>query len=74
LARIFGDDYLFVAYNGDLSNKEVQVEAVRSGFMKFSAATTEDVVVRVYGDTAVVIKRRKQASTVAAEPPLLPRV
>ena len=66
LARIYGDDYLFVVYNGSLSTKEIQLESLRSGFMKFSAATTEDIAVRVYGDTAVVIKRRKQVATVGA--------
>ena len=66
LAGIFGDDTLFVIYNGALQwGKESQVESLRSGFMKFSAATLQDVIVRFYGDSAVVIKRRKQISTVA---------
>src|SRR5260370_40021342 len=44
--------------------------------MKFSAATIEDVVVRVYGDTAVAIKRRTQVATVGTRtnPGARPRV
>ena len=63
LGRIYGDDYLFVGFAGFLDNKEGQVEAIRTGFMKTSP-TTIDVSVRVYGDTAVVIRRRKQVATV----------
>ncbi len=76
VGRIYGDDYLFVAFNGNLENKESQLEAFRSGFMKFSAATIEDVVVRVYGDTAVAIKRRTQVATVGTRtnPGARPRV
>ena len=66
LDRILADDYLAVIYNGALQiNKESQVESLRSGFMKFSAATLQDVNVRLYGDSALVIKRRKQVATVA---------
>jgi len=64
LARIYGDDYLFVTYAGSVTNKEYQVEAFRSGFMRIPARTPEDVIVRVYGDTAVKITRRKQTATV----------
>jgi uncharacterized protein (TIGR02246 family) len=65
VARILSDDSLFVIYNGALQiNKDSQVESLRTGFMRFSAAAVQDVVVRVYGDSAVVIKRRKQVATV----------
>ena len=64
LDRIYGDDYLFVGYAGFLTNKEYQVEAFRSGFMRIPGRTPEDVIVRVYGDTAVTITGRKQTATV----------
>jgi len=64
LARFYGDDYLFVCYAGCLTNKEYQLEAFRSGFMRIPARTPEEVIVRVYGDTAVKITRRKQTATV----------
>jgi non-heme chloroperoxidase len=65
VARILSDDSLVVIYNGALQwGKDSQVESLRSGFMKFSAATVQDVRVRLYGDSAVVIKRRKQIATV----------
>lgn len=67
LARIYGDDYLFVTYAGTLTNKQYQLEAFRSGFMRIPARTPEEVMVRVYGDTALTITRRKQTATVAGQ-------
>jgi uncharacterized protein (TIGR02246 family) len=65
LARIFGDDFLFVTFSGGLTNKDYQVEAIRTGFFKNSSLTSGDVTVRVYGDMAVVVRHRNQVGSVA---------
>ena len=65
LARFYADDYLFVTYAGTLTNREYQLEAFRSGFMRIPVRTQEDVIVHIYGDTAVVISHRRQVATVA---------
>lgn len=53
--RLLADEYLFIQADGLVSNKAQNVEILRSPDFECQALTTDDVQVRVYGNTALVI-------------------
>lgn len=57
--RIFADDYTSTHSNGRVMTKAEEKAYVTSAISnsKFAAITTDDVKVRVYGDTAVITGR-----------------
>jgi ketosteroid isomerase-like protein len=57
LNRIIAEDFMLVEVNGNLLNREQDLEPVKSGDLKFQSLTTEDVKVFVYGETAIVTGR-----------------
>jgi FKBP-type peptidyl-prolyl cis-trans isomerase/ketosteroid isomerase-like protein len=54
LDRLLADDYITTSHDGTVGDKAMSIEHVKSGQMKIDSVTTEDVKVRVYGNTAVV--------------------
>lgn len=57
LDRLFAPDYVFVNPAGAIQNKHQRVEEVRSGDRKYELARYDEVVVHLYGSTAIVTAR-----------------
>jgi uncharacterized protein (TIGR02246 family) len=53
LDRLYADDFLGVGPSGTVRTKAQVIEDFTSGKLKFQTITTDDVQVRVYGNTAV---------------------
>ena len=53
LERIYADDFIGVGPSGTVRTKPQVISDFTSGDLKFQSITTDDVQVRVYGDTAV---------------------
>lgn len=56
-ARILADDFIFTGADGSVSDKKGEIERVRAGGLTFESGRSEDVRVKVYGNTAVVTGR-----------------
>jgi ketosteroid isomerase-like protein len=57
LDRSTADDYTIINANGQLSNKQQTLDAIKSGAIKVESNDLDDLNVRVYGNTAVVTGR-----------------
>jgi hypothetical protein len=55
--RILAADYVAITPLGQVTTKEETISARRSGQLRYEAMNITDMVVRVYGDTAVVTAR-----------------
>ena len=53
LERIYADDFIGVGPSGTVRTKPQVISDFTSGELKFQSITTDDVQVRVYGNTAV---------------------
>jgi ketosteroid isomerase-like protein len=61
--RLLADDYLFLQADGNVSNKAQNLAVLRDPAFACTAFTTEDVVVRVLGDAAVITGRAIMRAT-----------
>ncbi len=57
LDRIYADNYTFVNESGEVTTKAPRLAAIRAGELKYESVSSEDVSVRLYGDTAVTTSR-----------------
>lgn len=57
LERIYADELIFTNQYGMVRDKAHWIATARAGEFKFDLYTTEDVQVRIYGETAVVTGR-----------------
>ena len=57
LNRIYADDFIGIGPSGTMRTKAQVIADFTSGDLKFQSITTDDVQVRVYGNTAVEIGR-----------------
>ena len=55
--RTLADDYVAITPLGQVTTKQDTVSARKSGQLKYDAINVTDMVVRIYGDTAVVTAR-----------------
>jgi ketosteroid isomerase-like protein len=55
--RTLADDYVAITPLGQVATKQETISARRSGQLRYEAMNITDMVVRVYGDTAVVTAR-----------------
>jgi len=55
--RTLADDYVAITPLGQVTTKQDNVRARKSGQLRYEAMNVTDMVVRVYGDTAVVTAR-----------------
>jgi ketosteroid isomerase-like protein len=55
--RTLADDYVAITPLGQVTTKGETISARRSGQLRYEAMNVTDMVVRVYGDTAVVTAR-----------------
>ncbi len=63
MASMMADDYLGISPNGTLESKTETLAAFKSGAIHFTAMTTSERKIRIYGSTAVVISRAEVAGT-----------
>lgn len=56
-ARTLADDYVAITPLGQITTKQDSLSARKSGQLRYDAINITDMVVRVYGDTAVVTAR-----------------
>jgi ketosteroid isomerase-like protein len=62
------DDYLQIDMAGNVRDKATQMERIASSEVKMESNTLDDMVVRVYGETAVVTGRATAVGTIRGEP------
>lgn len=55
--RALADDYVAISPLGQVTTKQDSVSARKSGQLRYDTVDVSDMVVRVYGDTAVVTAR-----------------
>lgn len=55
--RTLADDYVAITPLGQVTTKQDTVSARKSGQLRYDAINVSDMVVRLYGDTAVVTAR-----------------
>ena len=55
--RTLADDYIAISPLGQVIDKEATITARKSGRLRYDAMNISDMVVRVYGNTAVVTAR-----------------
>jgi ketosteroid isomerase-like protein len=55
--RLLADDCIFTQADGNVTNKAGNIEIIGSPDFVCQSLTTDDVQVRVYGDTALVLGR-----------------
>lgn len=68
LAATTADDYLQIDMNGNVRDKDTQMKRIATPEVKMESNVLDDVVVRVYGDTAVVTGRATAKGTIRGEP------
>jgi ketosteroid isomerase-like protein len=57
IGRYMADDWTIVGSDGSIGDKATFLGLVWSGALRHDVMTTEDLQVRVYGDTAVTVAR-----------------
>lgn len=62
------DDYLQIDMAGNVRDKATQMKRIASSEVKMVSNTLDDLVVRVYGETAVVTGRATAVGTIRGEP------
>jgi uncharacterized protein (TIGR02246 family) len=55
LEKLFADDYMGIHGDGSVLTKAQEVEGFKTGAIKYDKVDSQDVKVRVYGNTAVVV-------------------
>jgi ketosteroid isomerase-like protein len=62
------DDYLQIDMAGNVRDKATQMKRIASSEVKMESNTLDGLVVRVYGETAVVTGRATAVGTIRGEP------
>jgi ketosteroid isomerase-like protein len=57
IGRYMADDWTIIGSDGSLGDKATFLGLVKSGALSHDVMTTDDLQVRVYGDTAVTVAR-----------------
>jgi ketosteroid isomerase-like protein len=68
IGRFMTDDWIIVGSDGSLGDKAGFLALVASGALSHDVMTSEDIRVRVYGDTAVVTARGVSAGRYQSQP------
>ena len=63
LAALLADDLVYVHTSGEVESKRQFLDRLRSGSLRYRSIEPTDVLVRTYGDAAVVTGRSKMAVT-----------
>jgi ketosteroid isomerase-like protein len=57
IGRYMAEDWIIIGSDGSIGDKPTFLQLIKSGTLSHDEMTSEDVRVRVYGDTAVVTAR-----------------
>jgi ketosteroid isomerase-like protein len=68
IGRYMADDWTIIGSDGSLGDKATFLELVKSGVLTHNVMTSEDMRVRVYGDTALTISRGVSGGTYQGRP------
>ena len=68
LERIFADEFVYTNPDGEVRDKRQQLAFFRSGDLKFDRGQSDDLKIRVYGNTAVLIGRFTAKGAFKGEP------
>jgi uncharacterized protein (TIGR02246 family) len=68
LERLLAEDFVVTKMGGKLSNKAQEIADAKSGVTKFDVGRSEDVKVRLYGNTAIVNGRWIEKSNTKGKP------
>jgi ketosteroid isomerase-like protein len=68
LEAMTADDYLQIDMAGNVRDKATQMKRIASPEVKLDSNTLDDLVVRVYAETAVVTGRATAVGTIHGEP------
>jgi uncharacterized protein (TIGR02246 family) len=66
--RLFADDYTITQAGGKVNTKAEMIAMAKAGDTKFEVGRSDDVKVRLYGDTAIVSCRWTEKSTTKGKP------
>jgi ketosteroid isomerase-like protein len=68
IGRYMADDWTIIGSDGSLGDKATFLGLVKSGVLCHDVMTSEDMRVRVYGETAVTISRGVSGGTYNGQP------
>jgi ketosteroid isomerase-like protein len=63
IGRYMAEDWIIVGSDGSVGDKAAFLALVRSGVLTHDVMTSEDMHVRIYGDTAVTVSRGVSGGT-----------
>ncbi len=68
IGRYMADDWTIVGSDGSLGHKATFLGLVKSGVLRHDVMTSEEMRVRIYGDTAVTLSRGVSGGTYYGRP------
>jgi ketosteroid isomerase-like protein len=68
IGRYMADDWTIIGSDGSVGDKETFLALVRSGVLTHDVMTSEDMHVRIYGDTAVTVSRGVSGGAYRGQP------
>jgi ketosteroid isomerase-like protein len=68
IGRYMADDWTIIGADGSVGDKPTFLGAVKSGMLRHDVMESDDLTVRVYGDTAVVTARGVSGGTYQGQP------
>jgi ketosteroid isomerase-like protein len=68
IGQYMADDWTIIGSDGSLGDKATFLALVKSGVLSHSVMTSEDMRVRIYGDTAVTVSRGVSGGTYQGRP------
>jgi len=68
IGRYMADDWTIIGPDGNVMDKPAFLALVKSGKLTHDVMTSEDLIVRVYGDTAVVLSRGESGGVYDGHP------
>jgi ketosteroid isomerase-like protein len=63
IAAATADEYLQIDFNGDIRDKSAAMRRIKSSAFQLQANSLDDMVVRIFGNTAVVTARSTPKGT-----------
>jgi uncharacterized protein (TIGR02246 family) len=66
--RLFADDYIITQAGGKVNTKAEMIAMAKAGDVKIEVGRSDDVKVRLYGNTAIVTCRWTEKSTTKGKP------
>ena len=68
IGQYMADEWTIIGSDGSLGDKATFLALVKSGVLSHSVMTSEDMRVRIYGDTAVTVSRGVSGGTYQGRP------